>query len=60
MTESEKREKVGWSRIATARWVSSSIISGIAKDKLVTLGELTAERLAELTDGLMHESYRYA
>ena len=56
MTESEKREKIGWARIGQGspghifdhRWN--------CEDELVTLGELGAERIAGLTNGLMHES----
>jgi nickel-dependent lactate racemase len=56
MTEAEKREKIGVSRIAGGfighlfdhRWNR--------EDELVTLGELSADTIAELTDGLMHES----
>ena len=56
MTESEKRAKIGWARIGQGspghifdhRWN--------CEDELVTLGELGAERIAGLTNGLMHES----
>ena len=56
MTETEKREKIGWERIASTyagrifdhRWNCA--------DELVMLGELSAARIAELTGGLMKES----
>src|SRR5258708_26162277 len=56
MTESEKREKVGWSRIANGQVGHIFDHHWNREDELVTLGELSAERIAELTDGLMHES----
>jgi lactate racemase len=56
MTESEKREKVGWARIASGQVGRIFDHQWNREDELVTLGELSAERIAELTDGLMHES----
>ena len=56
MTESEKREKIGWARIANGQVGHVFDHQWNREDELVTLGELTAERIAELTDGLMHES----
>jgi nickel-dependent lactate racemase len=56
MSESEKREKVGWARIAEGSVGRIFDHQWNREDELVTLGELTAERIAELTDGLMHES----
>ena len=56
MNEAEKREKIGWSKIAPDN------IGGIfdhrwdREDELVTIGELSAALIASLTDGLMHES----
>src|SRR5260370_4262418 len=56
MTEDEKREKIGWTRIANGsvgrvfdhRWDN--------EEELVTLGELSAARISELTEGLMNET----
>ena len=56
MTESEKREKIGWHRIGQGRPGHIFDHQWSSEDDLVTLGELSAERIAELTDGLMHES----
>jgi nickel-dependent lactate racemase len=56
MTDSEKREKIGWARIAEDAVGRIFDHQWNREDELVTLGELTAERIAELTDGLMHES----
>lgn len=59
MNEAEKREKIGWSKIAPDH---ISIVDGIfdhrwdRDDELVTIGELTAAQVAGLTDGLMHEA----
>jgi nickel-dependent lactate racemase len=56
MTESEKREKIGWSTIANGQVGHIFDHQWNREDELVTLGELSAERITELTDGLMHES----
>src|SRR5882724_7004413 len=56
MNEAEKRAKIGWSKISPDdigiifdhRWDRD--------DELVTIGELSAARIADLTNGLMHES----
>src|SRR5882762_7995939 len=56
MTESEKREKIGWARIANGSVGRIFDHRWNREDELVTLGELSAERIAELTDGLMRES----
>lgn len=56
MTETEKREKIGWSKIANGTIGRIFDHQWNREDELVTLGELSAERIAELTGGLMHES----
>jgi lactate racemase len=56
MTEAEKHEKVGWSKIANGSVGPIFDHQWNREDELVTLGELSAERIAELTDGLMRES----
>ena len=56
MSEAEKREKIGWSKIADGAIGQIFDHQWNREDELVTLGELSAERIAELTDGLMHES----
>jgi len=58
MSESEKREKLGSSKIATDNIGSIFDHRWDREDELVTLGELSAALIAELTDGLMHESVR--
>src|SRR6266576_3843606 len=56
MNETEKREKIGWPRIANGQVGHIFDHQWNREDELVTLGELSAERIAELTGGLMHES----
>lgn len=56
MTESEKHEKIGWARIANGSVGRIFDHQWNREDELVTLGELSAERIDELTDGLMRES----
>ncbi len=56
MTEAEKLEKIGWGNIPFGSVGHIFDHQWNREDKLVTLGELSAERIAELTDGLMHES----
>lgn len=58
MTEAEKCAKIGWTRIAPG--VVSQIFDHRwdRDDELVTLGELTAAQIADLTDGLMREPVR--
>jgi nickel-dependent lactate racemase len=56
MTEAEKRAKIGWSKLASGSVGPIFDHQWNREDELVTLGELSAERIAELTDGLMRES----
>jgi len=56
MTESEKREKIGWEKIATGSIGNVFDHQWNREDKLVTLGGLSAERITELTDGLINEA----
>jgi len=56
MSEPEKRDKIGWSRIAPG--VVGSIFDHRwdRDEELVTIGELSATKISDLTDGLIHES----
>lgn len=56
MTEEEKREKIGWARIASGFLGQVFDHQWDNKEELVTLGELSATRILELTDGLMNEA----
>jgi nickel-dependent lactate racemase len=56
MSEAEKREKIGWSKIAPGILDNIFDHQWDRDDELVTIGELTAARVAELTGGLMHEA----
>jgi len=56
MTEAEKREKIGWGNIADGHIGRIFDHQWNREDELVTLGELSAKRIADLTDGLMSES----
>ncbi len=56
MTEAEKREKIGWGKIANGSIGRIFDHQWNREDELVTLGELSADRIADLTDGLMNES----
>lgn len=56
MTEAEKREKIGWSKIATGGVGRIFDHQWNREDELVTLGELSADRIDELTHGLMNEA----
>jgi len=49
MTESEKHEKIGWAGIAPGEIGTIFDHQWNREDELVTLGELSAERIAELT-----------
>ena len=56
MTETERREKIGWNDIAKGGIGQIFDHQWNREDELVTLGELSADRIADLTDGLMTES----
>jgi nickel-dependent lactate racemase len=56
MNEAEKREKIGWARIAAGKINSIFDHRWDREDELVTIGELSATQIADLTDGLMNES----
>jgi len=56
MTESEKHEKIGRDKIATGSIGNIFDHQWNREDNLVTLGELSAERIDELTDGLIQEA----
>ena len=56
MNEAEKRQKIGWSKIAPDNIGSIFDHRWDRDDELVTLGELSAAHIAELTDGLMREA----
>src|SRR5438552_7847869 len=58
MSETEKRAKIGWTRIAPGGVARIFDHQWDRDDELVTLGELRAAQIADLTDGLMHESVR--
>src|SRR5258705_5681300 len=56
MSEAEKRAKIGWSKIAPGILDNIFDHQWDREDELVTIGELTAARVADLTGGLMHEA----
>ena len=56
MTESEKRTKLGWDNIAAGGIGNIFDHQWNREDELVTLGELSANRITELTDGLITEA----
>jgi lactate racemase len=56
MSEAEKREKIGWANIVPGTVGQIFDHQWNRESELVTLGELSADRIAELTDGLMRES----
>src|SRR3979490_558094 len=55
MNEAEKREKIGWARIGAGHVNSIFDHRWDRDDELVTIGELSAAQIADLTDGLMNE-----
>lgn len=56
MNEAEKRDKIGWSRIAPGSVTNIFDHRWDRDDGLVTIGELSAAQIADLTDGLLEES----
>lgn len=58
MSEAEKRFKIGWSKLAPGAIGNIFDHQWDRNDELVTIGELSAAQIADLTDGLMHEAVR--
>lgn len=56
MTEAEKREKIGWDKIARDDIGAIFDHRWDRDDELVSIGELSAIQVADLTDGLMREA----
>ena len=56
MTENEKHEKIGYEKIAAGNIGSIFDHQWNCEDALVTLGELSAARITELTDGLIQQA----
>lgn len=56
MSEAEKREKIGWRKIAPDNIGSIFDHRWDRDDELITLGQLSAETISDLTDGLMSEA----
>src|SRR6266404_3783150 len=56
MNEAEKREKIGWSKILPDNIGNIFDHRWDRDDELVTIGELSAEKIADLTVGLMSEA----
>ena len=56
MSEAEKREKIGWSRMAPGEIGTIFDHQWDREDELITIGELSAEQVTDLTDGLMQEA----
>jgi nickel-dependent lactate racemase len=56
MNENEKREKIGWSKIAPDNVGAIFDHRWDRDDELVTIGELSAAQIADLTEGLMSEA----
>jgi nickel-dependent lactate racemase len=58
MSEAEKRAKISWNIIAPGTIGNIFDHQWDRDDELVTIGELSAAQIADLTDGLMHEAVR--
>ena len=58
MNEVEKQLKIGWSKIVPGAIGNVFDHQWDREDELVTIGELSAAQIADLTDGLMHEAVR--
>jgi nickel-dependent lactate racemase len=56
MSESEKRAKIGWHKIAPGSIGKIFDHRWNRDDELATLGELSADQISELTDGLIKEA----
>lgn len=56
MSEAEKRRKIGWSKIAPGNLDNIFDHQWDRDDELVTIGELSAAQITDLTDGLMYEA----
>src|ERR1700689_419745 len=56
MADAQKREKIGASAAATPNLGNIFDHAWDKTDALVTLGELSGERVAQLTDGLMYDA----
>jgi nickel-dependent lactate racemase len=56
MSEAEKRLKIGWSKITPDAIGNIFDHQWDRENELVTIGELSAAQIADLTDGLMHEA----
>lgn len=56
MSESQKRAKIGYGAAETPNLGKIFDHAWDRPESLVTLGELSAERIEQLTDGLMHDS----
>jgi nickel-dependent lactate racemase len=56
MSELEKREKVGWDKLAPGQVGEIFDHQWDREEELFTLGELNADQVAELTGGLMREA----
>jgi len=56
MSEAEKRLKIGWNKIGALGNIFDH--QWDRDDELVTIGELSAAQISDLTDGLMNEAVR--